>query len=236
MHDSIVGVPEHLPVPLVLATANADKVREILEVFTERFGIAFVAQPLEFDAVTYGHVMAPAARAESLLGVALAARPDMDETADTLAGNARIKAEGLRAVTGATCIADDTGLVVDALGGAPGVHSARYAGPSGEYSANVAKLLRELEATPPLGRTARFLTVIHGARADGGEFVVDGAVEGTITSEPRGAGTFGYDPVFVPVDGDGRTFAEMAPTEKHALSHRGRAVRALLDLLTAQES
>ena len=96
--------------------------------------------------------------------------------------------------------------------------------------------VRDLDAIPPLGRTARFLTVIHGARADGGEFVVDGAVEGTITSEPRGAGTFGYDPVFVPVDGDGRTFAEMAPTEKHALSHRGRAVRALLDLLTAQES
>lgn len=216
------------PVPLVLATGNADKVREILELFTEAFGAAFAAVPLDHDGVTYGHAVAPAAEAAVLSAVRVAATPDVDETADTLAGNARIKAEGMRAVTGVTCVADDTGLLVDALGGAPGVHSARYAGPSGEYARNVAKLLDELRGVTTAHRTARFETVIHVAYADGTDEAVAGAVAGTITDAPRGSGTFGYDPVFVPDEGDGRTFAEMASSEKHALSHRGRAVRALL--------
>ena len=117
---------------------------------------------------------------------------------------------------------------VDALDGAPGVHSARYAGPSGEYARNVAKLLEDLAEVPAADRGARFVTVVHVAWADGRTSVVEGAVEGTIGATPRGAGTFGYDPVFVPLEGDGRTFAEMSPADKHRLSHRGRAVRALI--------
>jgi XTP/dITP diphosphohydrolase len=130
-------------------------------------------------------------------------------------------------------VADDTGLEVDALDGAPGVYSARYAGEDATYADNVAKLLQALATRPDEGgeRRARFKTVALAAFPDGTEAWAEGVMEGTIAPAPRGDHGFGYDPVFVPAGGDGRTFAEMAPVEKDAVSHRGRAFRALADLL-----
>lgn len=153
-----------------------------------------------------------------------------DEDGDTLLANARIKAEAAVATTGLPAIADDTGLEVDALGGAPGVHAARYSGPGATYASNVAKLLRELEGVPAPQRTARFRTVCVARWPDGRELVAEGVLEGTITDAPRGSQGFGYDPLFVPAGGT-RTFAEMDDAEKNAVSHRGRAVRALAALL-----
>jgi XTP/dITP diphosphohydrolase len=153
-----------------------------------------------------------------------------DEDGDTLLDNARIKAEAAVATTGLPAIADDTGLEVDALGGAPGVHAARYSGPGATYASNVAKLLRELEGVPSPQRTARFRTVCVARWPDGRELVAEGVLEGTITDAPRGSQGFGYDPLFVPAGGT-RTFAEMDDAEKNAVSHRGRAVRALAALL-----
>jgi XTP/dITP diphosphohydrolase len=120
---------------------------------------------------------------------------------------------------------------VDALGGAPGVYAARYAGEDATYADNVAKLLRAMEGVPPAKRTARFRTVALGRFPDGSEIVAFGDVGGRIETEARGCDGFGYDPVFVPDGGGGRTFAEMSPKEKHAISHRGRAFRALAEQL-----
>jgi XTP/dITP diphosphohydrolase len=153
-----------------------------------------------------------------------------DEDGDTLLANARIKALAAVGVTGLPAIADDTGLEVDALDGAPGVHAARYSGPGATYATNVAKLLRELEGVPDARRTARFRTVCVAAWPDGRELHAEGVLEGVIEHAPRGGNGFGYDPVFRPLD-DARTFAEMDDREKNAISHRGRAVRALGALL-----
>ncbi|HET9077364.1 MAG TPA: RdgB/HAM1 family non-canonical purine NTP pyrophosphatase [Acidimicrobiales bacterium] len=167
-------------------------------------------------------------------GVELRPRPDsvgeVDETGDTLVENARLKALALARATGEPAIADDTGLEVDALGGAPGVRSARYAGENAGYADNVAKLLAELDGVAP-PRTARFRTVALAAWPDGRELTAEGFVAGTIATEARGSSGFGYDPLFVPDEGDGRTFAEMSPEDKHRLSHRGRAFRALAALI-----
>ena len=152
------------------------------------------------------------------------------ETGDTLRANARIKALAAVALTGLPAIADDTGLEVDALQGAPGVHAARYAGPKATYAENVAKLLRELAGVPPERRTARFRTVCYAAWPDGMEMSADGVLAGTITEAPRGANGFGYDPVFVP-KGETRTYAELTDEEKNAISHRARAVRVLRKIL-----
>jgi XTP/dITP diphosphohydrolase len=160
--------------------------------------------------------------------------PDVEETGATLEENARIKATGLAGALGMLTIADDTGLEVDALDGAPGVYSARYAGPDATYDDNVAKLLRELEGVYPALRTARFATVALARWPDGRELVERGEVEGVITAAPAGHNGFGYDPVFVPTEGDGRTFAQMTAAEKHALSHRGRAFAALVAALTSR--
>lgn len=149
-----------------------------------------------------------------------------EETGTTLLENARIKARAAAALTGLPAIADDTGLEVDALGGAPGVHAARYAGPAARYEDNVAKLLRELAGVPAARRTARFRTVCVAAWPDGREVQAEGVLEGVIVEAPRGTNGFGYDPVFVPA-GDTRTFAELTDAEKNAMSHRARAVRAL---------
>ncbi|MDW3218740.1 MAG: RdgB/HAM1 family non-canonical purine NTP pyrophosphatase [Acidimicrobiales bacterium] len=154
---------------------------------------------------------------------------DVVEDAPDLAGNARLKAVAVCAAAGAAAVSDDTGLEVDALDGAPGVYSARYAGEDATYQDNVDKLLAELDrvgAVEPSQRTARFRTVVMVVRPDGSELAVEGVVEGVIAPAPQGAGGFGYDPVFVPVEGDGRSFAEMGD-EKHEISHRGRALRAL---------
>jgi XTP/dITP diphosphohydrolase len=155
------------------------------------------------------------------------------EDADTLLGNARLNARALVAATGTAAVADDTGLEVDALGGAPGVFSARYAGEDATYADNVAKLLRELAGRRDGGgaRRASFKTVALAAFPDGSEVWAEGELAGTIAKEGRGTNGFGYDPVFVPEGGDGRTFAEMRPEEKDAVSHRGRAFRALATAL-----
>lgn len=158
---------------------------------------------------------------------------DVVEDAPDLVGNARLKAAAVCAAAGAAAVSDDTGLEVDALDGAPGVHSARYAGGDATYADNVAKLLAELDrvgATTAEQRTARFRTAVMVVRPDGSELAVEGSVEGVISPTPQGDGGFGYDPVFVPVEGDGRSFAEMGD-EKHAISHRGRAFRALAEAL-----
>src|SRR5213076_1747832 len=126
-------------------------------------------------------------------------------------------------------------LDVDALGGAPGVRSARFAGENATYADNVAKLLAVLGDVPAAERTARFATVAVARFPDGREVAAIGTVEGLIAPEPRGHGGFGYDPVFVPVEGDGRTFAEMSAAEKHTVSHRGRAFRTLADGLRIAE-
>jgi len=183
---------------LVLATANPDKAREIV-VALEPTGFELVPRP--------------------------AGVPEVDESADSLEGNARLKARALCDATGEAAVADDTGLEVVALGNRPGVHSSRYAGPKASYADNVAKLLAELDGVEE--RRARFRTVALVLFPDGREVQAEGRVEGGITSEPRGDGGFGYDPVFVPDDGDGRTFAEMSLEEKASISHRGRAFRAL---------
>jgi XTP/dITP diphosphohydrolase len=136
--------------------------------------------------------------------------------------------------TGEPAVADDTGLEVAALGGEPGVYSARFAGEDATYADNVAKLVRELAAAgavDPSQRSARFRTVALVAFPGGGELMAEGEVIGSIAPEPVGAGGFGYDPLFVPDGGGGRTFAQMSPSEKHVLSHRGRAFRALADQL-----
>lgn len=153
--------------------------------------------------------------------------PDVVEDAPDLVGNARLKAVALCEATGLAAVADDTGLEVDALDGAPGVYSARYAGEGATYADNVAKLLDALSGTAPAARTARFRTVALCRFPDGREVVAEGACPGTIAAAAAGSAGFGYDPVFVPDESDGRTFAEMTADEKHAVSHRGRAFRAL---------
>jgi XTP/dITP diphosphohydrolase len=189
---------------LVLATANPDKAREL---------------------------------AALLDGFDVSPRPaglaDVEEDADTLEGNARLKAAAVVAATGELAVADDTGLEVDVLDGRPGVYAARYAGPGATYADNVAKLLAELDGVPPRQRTARFRTVALALFPDGREIVADGSVEGFITESPRGEGGFGYDSVFLPA-GERHTFAEMSHGEKAAVSHRGRALRALAAALSSE--
>jgi XTP/dITP diphosphohydrolase len=158
--------------------------------------------------------------------------PDVVEDADSLEGNARLKALALVQATGLAAVADDTGLFVDALGGAPGVWSARYAGEDATYADNRAKLLAALADLPSgTSRTASFRTVALVRWPDGRELAVDGVCDGSIAEGERGDVGFGYDAIFEPTDGDGRTFAEMTAADKHALSHRGRAFRALVAAL-----
>ena len=157
--------------------------------------------------------------------------PDVVEDADTLQGNARLKATAVRSATGCAAVADDTGLEVDALGGAPGIFSARYAGENATYEDNVSKLLREMSEVIGEARSARFRTIALIAWEDGAETIAEGVVEGVIAATPSGIGGFGYDSVFIPTFGGGKTFAEMDDKEKNALSHRGAAFRALKELL-----
>lgn len=152
---------------------------------------------------------------------------DIPETADTLHGNAEIKARWVKDRYGYDCFADDTGLMVDALGGAPGVYSARYAGEAHDSKANMALLLKNMEGKSD--RKARFVTVI--ALISGEELkMFEGKVEGTITTEPTGSEGFGYDPIFLPDESD-VTFACMTAEAKNAISHRGRATAKLLSYL-----
>ena len=185
---------------IVLATANPDKARELADALSG-LDLELIPRPSSV--------------------------PDVEETGVTLLANARLKAEALRDATGEDALADDTGLEVDSLGGAPGVWSARYAGEDATYADNVEKLVAEMAKAMRNARTARFRTVLVLAGADGSELTVDGVAEGVIADAPRGTEGFGYDPVFVPAGGGGRTFAEMTLAEKQRLSHRGRALRAL---------
>ena len=170
------------------------------------------------------------------LGIELLERPedvpDVEETGETLEANALLKARALVAATGHAAIADDTGLFVDALGGQPGVRSARYAGEDASYDANVTKLLEELIDVPD-PRAARFVTVICVAYPDGRTTCVEGVLDGVITFSRRGDQGFGYDPVFAPRDAGGRTLAQFTPEQKNELSHRGRALRALSEKLAS---
>ena len=152
---------------------------------------------------------------------------DIPETAETLEGNALQKARYVYSKTGLDCFADDTGLEVDALGGAPGVHSARYATDGHDFAANNSLLLKNLEGAQE--RTARFRTVI-ALILDGVEYTLEGRVEGVIATEESGSEGFGYDPLFVP-SGEIITFAQMSAEAKNAISHRGRAVAELVKFL-----
>ncbi len=183
-------------------------------------------------------------------GVHLLPRPkdvgDVEESADTLVGNARLKAHAIVRATGMAALADDTGLEVHALGGLPGVRTARFAGPNATDAENRTKMLEVLRDAS--NRTARFVTVVVLAwpNADGEpgeeiaeeiaeEIIVEGVCEGTIAMNEVGERGFGFDPLFIPDDGDGRTFAQMDASEKNAISHRGRAFQALARELTNRE-
>ena len=186
-------------------------------------------QPLQLVAATANpHKLT---EIEAILGsaVELLPRPadlgEVIEDGDTLEANARLKAAAVCAHTGKAAVADDAGLEVAALAGAPGVRSARFAGEHANDADNRARLLDELEGAAD--RSARFRTVAVVVFPDGGELLAEGMTTGTIAVAPLGDGGFGYDPVFIPDGGDGRTFAEMSPDEKNAVSHRGRAFRAL---------
>jgi XTP/dITP diphosphohydrolase len=156
--------------------------------------------------------------------------PEPVEDGETLLDNARIKALAVVEATGEPAVADDTGLEVRALDGAPGVFTARYAGEAATYDDNIDKLLQELGDSTD--RRATWRTVALALWPDGTEVWTEGTCDGVITSERRGPHGFGYDPVFVPDEGDGRTYAELLVEEKNAVSHRGRAFRALADRLT----
>lgn len=192
------------PHAVVVASKNADKVAEIEAV------LSALAPPIS---VLDGHTWA-----------------DVDETEDTLEGNAILKAEAVVAATGHAAIADDTGLEVAALGGAPGVTTARYAGPDATYDDNVDKMLRELDGVQD--RAARFRTAVALVTPEGDRIVVEGHLDGAIATARRGSGGFGYDPIF---EVDGRTLAEIGVEEKNRMSHRARALRALADRLASVE-
>lgn len=186
---------------LVLASANPHKAAELRDLLIATLGasITLVERP--------------------------GAIPDVEETGTTLEENARLKAVAISSATGLPAIADDTGLEVAALGGAPGVLSARYAGENASYDDNVAKLLADLENATD--RSARFRTVCLVVFPDGTELIAEGVAPGVIAEYRAGTTGFGYDPVFRPDADPTRTYAEFSAEEKNSLSHRGAAVRAI---------
>jgi XTP/dITP diphosphohydrolase len=153
--------------------------------------------------------------------------PDVEETGTTFEENALLKARAVCEATGDLAIADDSGIEIDGLDRRPGIHSARWT----EESDWIPRVLRGLDGVTGEARSGRYVAAAAAVWPDGHEVVVRGVVEGHVPEAPRGSGGFGYDPIFVPVEGDGRTFAEMDADEKHALSHRGRAFRALAEHL-----
>lgn len=190
---------------LVLATSNPDKSREIEELFR---GLSVRIVPVT----------------ELVRGWSV------EETADSLEGNALLKARAAREASGEPAIADDTGLFVAGLGGAPGVRSARFAGSDATYADNVRRLLESLAGHRGAERGARFRTVVALVRPGGEEMLFTGELEGRILEIPRGASGFGYDPVFF-VREEGRTLAELSLERKNEISHRSRAFRAARDFL-----
>lgn len=190
---------------IVFATNNAHKLQEMRQIAGEAFEILSLAD--------------------------IDCRQELPETADTLEGNASMKAQYVFDHFGLDCFADDTGLEVDALNGAPGVHSARYATDGHDDLANTALLLRNLSGVA--NRAARFRTAI-ALIEDGQLRLFEGKVEGAIATARSGAGGFGYDPVFIP-NGHNCSFAEMTPEQKNAISHRARAAKALFDYLNCKK-
>jgi len=155
--------------------------------------------------------------------------PDVVEDADTLIGNATLKASAICAASRLPAVSDDTGLFVDALKGAPGIYAARYAGEDATYADNRAKLLRELEGSSD--RRASFVSAVVVVWPDGRHLALEGVCRGTIAERELGERGFGYDPLFIPDDGDGRSFSEMSDAEKNRISHRARALHALVNAL-----
>lgn len=190
---------------IVFATNNAHKLSEIREIAGSEWTI------LSLDEI--------------------GCHTDIPETSDTFEGNARQKAEFVKEHFGYECFADDSGLIVDSLGGAPGVYSARYAGPAHDSVANMNLLLRNMKEITD--RRAHFTTCIALTEPDGGVRLFEGRIDGVITREPRGNDGFGYDPVFQP-EGSDLTFAQMSAEEKNAISHRGKATAQLIDYLKSK--
>lgn len=185
---------------LIFATGNRGKLREASDILGPEFELVTPADLGIFE--------------------------EIPETGDTLRANSIQKAEYLYERTGLDCFADDTGLEVDALGGAPGVHSARYAGEGHDFNANIEKLLAEMEGVPEELRTARFKNVV--TLIIGGEkYFFEGVVEGKIATERSGVQGFGYDPVFKADVFEGKTFAEVGEDAKNSISHRGQTLRAM---------
>ena len=191
---------------IIVATGNRGKIREIGEIFA---GLLYRLRSM-------GEYWTPL--------------PEIQETGSTFSENARIKADWVFHHSSSWALADDSGLVVDALGGAPGVKSARYAGVQGDTAANNARLLAELNDVAATLRTARFVCSVVLRIDEATLLHAEGCCEGRIIGAPRGSGGFGYDPLFVP-EGFDRTFAELSGEEKHAVSHRGKAIRTLKELL-----
>jgi XTP/dITP diphosphohydrolase len=156
--------------------------------------------------------------------------PDVEETAESYLENALLKAHVVADAVGIPAVADDSGIEVDALGGAPGPRSARYAGKAATEGQNLRMLIRAVSGVPAAGRTARYRCLAVLAWPDGRELWTEGTCEGSLVSKPRGTGGFGYDPIFVPAGWE-QTMAELPPKEKDRISHRGRAFRALRELL-----
>jgi XTP/dITP diphosphohydrolase len=194
---------------LLLASANQGKLRE-LRTILGGLGVELVG----------------------LAEAGLGQPPEVEETGDTFLENALLKARAYAAWSGLAAVADDSGLEVDALGGAPGVRSARYAGPGASDQANLDKLLAALEGVPPERRTARFRCAAVLVDPEAGKWEAEAAWEGRILDAPRGSNGFGYDPVFLP-DGWEKTSAEVDQATKDAASHRGKAFRALRPAIEA---
>jgi len=194
---------------LVLATHNAHKVGELRAILTP---------------------VLPGLDPASVVGARDVGAPEPVEDGVTFVENALIKARALAKFTGLPAVADDSGLSVDVLGGAPGIFSARWAGRHGDDAANLALLLAQLAEIAEPHRAARFVCAAALVTPDGFEHVETGTLEGVLATEPRGAGGFGYDPILVPT-GETRSCAELTPQEKNAISHRGTAFRALVPTL-----
>jgi XTP/dITP diphosphohydrolase len=190
------------PARLAIASRNPGKIREILAICAD-WPVEWLTAADEPDAWA-----------------------DVEETGQTYLENAALKARAVAAATGVPALADDSGIEVDALGGAPGPRSARYAGEDATDEENLRTLIRALAGIPGSGRTARYRCVAASATPEGELHAAEGICEGTLIGKPRGSGGFGYDPIFVP-EGWDRTMAELAPEEKDRISHRGRAFRAL---------
>lgn len=195
--------------PIIIATKNKGKAKEFERMFL----------PLGFEVKTL---------------LDFEEMEDIEETGQTFEENAIIKAEAISAITGQVVIADDSGLIVDALNGAPGVYSARYAGADKNDEANIDKVLKELDGVPTEERTARFYCALAVAMPDRKTMTVHGTCEGIILRERRGSNGFGYDPIFF-VNELGLSMAELSPDEKSKISHRGKALKSLEEMIQAIE-